>query len=297
MNNGWQLGLLATSIFLGIAFPALAAFFKPFLLPLIFLLFLTAVLQVSFNDAAHAAVKDHAGWVALLWQLLILPLLFFVALKPILSEQLHLFAVVSMCTGAITATTALSRLFGLNSPLSLVVCIAGAVLMPVPLYIFLSILGNTVQLDLLAYVVRILVFIALPFFVVFCIRKVISPETDIWLQQKMPHVALLLLVFFGLAVMDGVGELMFSDPQRLLSYILLAFGLSAGVQLLSFYALGFLGRRDATTIALLCAYRNVGLVAAIAGSSLGQDFFIFLGVWQLPMYILPWLLRRFYQLN
>lgn len=298
LNNGWQLGLLAISIFAGIAFPALAAFFKPFLLPLIFLGFLTAVLQVSFGDAAHAIFKGRSGWIALFWQLLVLPLVLLLALKPILSEQLHLFAVVSMCTCAITVTTALSRLFGLNSPLSLVVCMSGAVLMPLPLYFFLNALGNNnVQLDLYTYGVRIVVFIVLPFLVAFCIRKLITPETDAWLQQKMPRVALVLVVFFGLAVMDGVGELMFSDPYRLLSYVLLAFGISIGVQLLSYFALGFLGRRDATTIALLSAYRNMGLVAAIVGSSLGDDFFIFLGVWQLPMYLLPWLLRRFYQMN
>lgn len=295
MNNGRQLGLLAASIFLGIAFPPLAAFFKPFLMPLIFLLFLSAVLQVSFSDAAHAAVSDFSSVITLIWQLLLLPLIFFVVLKPVLSEQLYLFAVVSMCTGAITATTALSRLFNLNSALSLVVGIAGAVLMPLPLYVFLTLLGDgDVQIDLVTYTVRIFVFIFLPFLVAFGIRRVISAETDRLLQQKMPQFALLLLVFFGLAVMDGVGELMISDPYRLFSFVVLAFGISIGVQLLSYFALGFLGRRNATTVALLCAYRNMGLVAAIAGPSLGQEFFIFLGVWQLPMYILPWVLRRFY---
>jgi len=288
--------LLASSIFIGIAYPALAAFFKPFLLPLIFLLFLSAVLQVSFRDAAQVAVGDRAGWITLLWQLLGLPLLCFIFLKPLLSDQLHLFAVIAMCTGSITATTALSRLFNLNSALSLVVGLAGAILMPVPLYVFLQLLlGPEVSLDLTAYCIRSVIFIVMPIVVAFVIRKIISSEADNWLQNKMPSVAMVLLVFFGLAVMDGVGELMFSDPYRLLSYLALAFGISIGVQLVSFFALSVLGPRDATTGVLLCAYRNMGLVAAIAGSSLGEDFFIFLGVWQLPMYILPLLFRRFYE--
>jgi len=296
LSNGWQLGLLSISIFAGIAFPPLAAFFKPFLLPLIFLLFLSAVLQVSFSAAVHTALSDKAVWISLIWQLLVLPLVFFIGLKPLLTEQLHLFAVVSMCTGAITATTALSRLFGLNGALSLVVCVAGAVLMPLPLFLFLTVLGEvTAQLDLTAYVVRIAVFIVLPFLIAFFIRKLITAEMDALLEEKMPQFALLLLVFFGLAVMDGVGALMLSDPHRLLSYVLLAFGISIGVQLLSYLALGFLGESDAKTIAMLCAYRNMGLVAAIAGPALGQEFFIFLGVWQLPMYMLPYLLRKFYQ--
>jgi len=296
MSKGWQLALLAASIFIGIAVPPLAAVFKPLLLPLIFLLFLSAVLQVSFGDAAQTAVKDRATWIVLLWQLLVLPLLFYMLLKPVLSQQLHLFAVISMCTGAITATTALSRLFNLNSALSLVVGMAGAVLMPVPLYVFLRLLlGAEVEIDLSVYLQRTFIFIVAPIVVAFLIRKMVSIHTDVWLQKKMPSVAMLLLVFFGLAVMDGVGELMLSDPYRLLSYMVLAFCISIGVQLLSFIALYFLGARDATTGALLCAYRNMGLVAAIAGTSLGEDFFIFLGVWQFPMYILPLVLRRFYE--
>jgi len=296
LNKGWQLALLAVSIFVGIAFPALASFFRPFLLPLIFLLFLSAILQVSFGDAVQAAIYDRSSWITLLWQLLILPLLLFISLKPFLSQQLHTFAVVSMSAGAITATTAFSRLFHLNSAMSLVVCIAGAVLMPLPLYLVLKLLVVTdVSIDLQAYSFRIVVFILLPFLIAFVLRKLVKPEFDTWIQQKMPSVAMVLLVFFGIAVMDGVGELMFVDPAKLFGYVLLAFGLSLGVQLLSYFALLFLGRRDATTAAMLCAYRNMGLVAAIAGSSLGEDFFIFLGVWQFPMYLLPLLLRRFYQ--
>ena len=296
MNKSWQLGLLALSIFVGIAFPALAAICKPFLLPLIFLLFLSAILQVSFGDAAQAAFKDRASWITLLWQILVLPLLFYICLKPFLSEQLHTFAVISMCTGAITATTALARLFNLNSALSLVVGMAGAVLMPIPLYFFLQILiGADAGIDLSVYSARIGVFIILPFVVVYLLRKIITPRADEWLKQRMPSGVLILLMFFGLSVMDGVGELMFSDPMKLLSFVVLAFAISIGVQVLSYFVLLFLGGRDATTAALLCAYRNMGLVAAIAGSSLGSDFFIFLGVWQLPMYILPLVLRRFYE--
>lgn len=278
--------------------PQLAAFFKPFLLPLIFLLFLSAVLQVSFEDALQTASKDKSVWIVLLWQLLVLPMLFYFITRPLLSSQLQLFAVISMCTGAITATTALSRLFDLNSALSLVVGLLGAVLMPIPLYFFLQLLvDDNVTLDLYAYSVRIVVFILLPLVVAYLLRKIISLEADRWLQSMMPSVSLVLLVFFGLAVMDGVGELMLRDPARLLSYVLLAFGISLTVHMLSYIGLLFLGKRNATTAALLSAYRNMGLVAAIAGASLGEDFFIFLGVWQLPMYLLPLLLRRFYELH
>ncbi len=296
MSTGWRLVLLAASIFLGVVYPPLAAFFRPLLLPIIFLLFLTAVLQVSFADVIRVAAKERAGWIILIWQLLVLPAIFFVLLKPLLSPQLHFFAVIALCGGSITATTALAHLFKLNSALSLVACLLGAILMPIPLYLFLQLtLGVDAAIDLNTYCLRIFVFIFLPITLAWVLRRNITVQTDQWLQQIMPSVSLVLLVLFGFAVMDGVGALMINEPARLLSYILLAFGLSISVQIISFAALYFLGLRDATTAALVCAYRNVGVVAAIAGSSLGEDFFLFLGVWQLPMYILPLLLRRFYE--
>lgn len=296
LRKSWQLALLAGSIFIGIAFPPLASLFKPFLLPLIFLLFLSAVLQVSFAEAASVALKERASWITLIWQLMILPTFFYFFLKPVLSPQLHLFAVITLCAGSITATTALARLFNLNSALSLVVGLAGAVLMPIPLYVFLQLMLDAgSSIDLHTYCLRIVVFILLPIILAWFLRRSISKQADQWLQQTMPSVTLVLLVFFGLAVMDGVGDMMLSDSARLLSYLLLAFGISISVQLLTFVVLYFLGVINATTGALLCAYRNMGMVAAIAGSSLGEDFFIFLGVWQLPMYVLPLLMRRFYE--
>lgn len=284
------------SIFVGILYPPAAALFKPFLLPLIFLLFLAAVLQVSFTDATQVAFRDRTVWILLFWQLIVLPTLFYIFLKPFLLPQLHLFAVVSVCASSITATTALCRLFNLNDALSLVAGLAGAILMPLPLYVFLQLMtGAETVIDMQTYGMRTFIFIALPILLAWLLRKLISAQTDQWLQRTMPSVTLVLLVFFGLSVMDGVGAMMLNDSSRLLSFLALAFGISIAVQLITVAALYFLGLRNATTGALLCAYRNMGMVAAIAGSSLSEDFFIFLGVWQLPMYVLPLLLRRFYE--
>ncbi len=291
-----QLTVLAASIFIGIAFPQLASWFKPFLLPAIFLLFTFAIFQIGFSDVWRYALKEKATWTILAWQLIALPLLAAIVLRPLLSDYFYLLAVVSLCTGAITATTALTRMLGLNDALSLVVGLLGTILMPIPLYLFLNAgvaLDATVEISV--YLNRIVVFIIAPFVLVAVVRVMISRSTELWLQGYMPTAMLVLLTIFGLSVMDGVHALLLEQPFLLLQYVLLAFAISLAVQLLTFYVLRFLGARDAMTACLLCAYRNMGMVAAIAGASLGEHFFIFVGVWQLPMYTLPKLLRRIYQ--
>lgn len=298
MTSNRQLYLLALSIFLGVLFPALAGLARPLLMPTIFLLFTFAILQVPFRDAASVARRERSVWIILLWQLIVLPLVVAVIAYPLLKDQWYVFAVVSMCTSSITATTALARILGLNDALALVVCLCGTLFMPLPLFLFLNYLGiSEVQIDWWVYLNRILVFIVSPFVLVYMLRRIMTPHMDEHLRNSMPVWVLTLLMVFGLSVMDGVQALLLSDPLLLGSYVLLAFTLSVGVQVLTVFALRFLGVCNARTASLLCAYRNMGLVVAIAGGSLGDHFLIYVGVWQLPMYILPLLLQKYYRVT
>ena len=296
MTSERQLAFLALSIFLGVMFPTLASLFKPLLFVTIFLLFVFAIFQVRLDQAIAVLTRDRASWIVLAWQLLVLPLTAAVLLKPLLDGQWYVFTVVTLCTSAITATTALSRIFNLNDAMALSVCIVGTLIMPIPLYLILNgVVGLETQIKLSVYAERIVVFIVLPFLVVWGLRKILPSSTQRTLVNHTPTIVLGLLMVFGLSVMDGVRAMMTDNPLMLAGLVVLAFSISLVTQALTYLLLRFLGSRDAKTACLLCAYRNMGMVAAIAGAAIGENFLIFVGVWQLPMYILPLLLRRFYQ--
>lgn len=277
-------------------FPTLASLFKPLLFVTIFLLFVFAIFQVRLDQAIAVLTRDRASWIVLAWQLLVLPLTAAVLLKPLLDGQWYVFTVVTLCTSAITATTALSRIFNLNDAMALSVCIVGTLIMPIPLYLILNgVVGLETQIKLSVYAERIVVFIVLPFLVVWGLRRILPSSTQRTLVNHTPTIVLGLLMVFGLSVMDGVRAMMTDNPLMLAGLVVLAFSISLVTQALTYLLLRFLGSRDAKTACLLCAYRNMGMVAAIAGAAIGENFLIFVGVWQLPMYILPLLLRRFYQ--
>lgn len=297
MASQLPLIILATSIFLGVVFPSLATLVKPLLFPTIFLLFFFAVLQVRFADAVRAAFRERACSLILLWQLVVLPALAVVLLQPVLRDHWYLFAVVTLCTSSITATTALAKIFNLNDALALSVCVLGTLLMPVPLYIVLQLIsGVDAQINLSVYASRIVVFIVIPFVLVWGLRRVAPASLVNALMQHSPSVVLFLLMIFGLSVMDGVRAMIHHQPLHLLSLVLLAFAISLFVQLITYHALKLLGVCDAKTACLVCAYRNMGLVAAITGPALGEYFLIFVGVWQLPMYTLPLVMQRWYRM-
>lgn len=259
-------------------------------------MFVFVIFQVRLDEAIAALTRDWSGWIVIVWQLLVLPLGASVLLKPLLDGQWYVFTVVTLCASAITATTALSKIFNLNDAMALSVSIVGAVLMPLPLYIILNfVAGLPTQIELSIYVERILVFIALPFMIVWVMRKLLTASHQQRLLSQTPSIVLVLLMVFGLSVMDGVRDMMSDNPYMLAGLIALAFTISMLTQVLTYAGLRFLGVRNVKTACLLCAYRNMGMVAAIAGPSMGEHFLIFVGVWQLPMYILPLVLRRFYQ--
>lgn len=290
--------MLAASIFLGVFFPALASLFKPLLYPTIFLLFFFAVLQVRFVDAVSAAVRNRACSIILCWQLVVLPVAVSLVLMPVLEGHWYVFSIVALCTSSITATTALAKIFNLNDAMALSVCVLGTLLMPAPLYIVVNLIaGLDVPIEISVYISRIMLFIFFPFVLVWLIRTY-APESVVGgLVSHTPSIVLCLLMIFGLCVMDGVREMIDTEPVHLLLLILLAFAISLLVQIATYLALSILGKRDAVTACLLCAYRNMGIVAAITGTSLGEYFLIFVGVWQLPMYLLPLVMQRFYQFD
>ncbi|MEM7258131.1 MAG: hypothetical protein AAF404_12180, partial [Pseudomonadota bacterium] len=232
----------------------------------------------------------------LMWQLVVLPLIAGVLLAPVLTDHWYLFAVVALCTSSITATTALAKIFNLNDALALSVCVLGTLLMPLPLFIILNVVsGLESTIDLTVYASRIVIFILVPFVLVWLLRRYAATTLVNPLMHHSPSIVLCLLMIFGLSVMDGVRAMIHNEPLHLLSLVALAFGISLVVQLITYHSLRFLGGRDVRTACLLCAYRNMGLVAAIAGTALGDYFLIFVGIWQLPMYTLPLVLQRFYR--
>lgn len=243
-------------------------------------------------------VESPATLLILAWQIGGLPLLGVFALEPILSGHLYLFALVTLTTSSITATTALAKIFNLNDAMALSICVLGTLLMPVPLYVVIKfVLGMETSIDFYTYSGRIVLYIVVPFLLVWLMRIAFRKTMIDAVEQATPSVVLGLLMVFGLCVMDGVREMIHSEPMHLLKLVLLAFGMSLLIHLTTYFALRFLGECDVKTACLACAYRNMGVVAAVTDSTLGEYFLIFVGVWQLPMYILPYLFERFYRFD
>ena len=96
---------------------------------------------------------------------------------------------------------------------------------------------------------------------------------------------------------EGVTETLLRDPMKVLVWTSVAFVANPLLQLLAYIGFIWRGSRHAKTLALLSGNRNMGLVLAALPPASNEGILLFFALAQLPMYMLPTILRSFYQRN
>lgn len=298
---GW-LGRRATpvlfvGIFVGLAVPDLAALARPLLLPTIATLLTFALLRLDWRLMGAYARRPGLAGLAVLWQLLAAPLLVWVlcwafGLPTLLTGVLVLGAMVS----PIMSAPAFAQLLGLDGALVVVVVVASTLLFPltlVPLALWLLDLHLTVSLAEIAW--RAAVFILLPFLAAGAIRRIVPDPVLAARGDLINGLTVLFLLVFALAVMDGIGPMLLVEPGRVAVYLLAAYGLNIGLQLVTAAVFWPAGRQRALSLGLAAGNRNLGLVYAVGGSLTGDAFLLFLAVAQFPIFTLPMLTAPLYR--
>jgi len=232
-----------------------------------------------------------------LWQLLAAPVLTALALSWLgVSPQLQVVLIVSACAGPIFSAPAFARLLHLDAPLMTAIVLTTTLCMPLALMLWSALLlSSTVTLDLGEYIERLLVYIALPFALATLLKRTLG---EAWLEANRDRVSalvILCLALFALAVMDGVSARLMQDPALVTGFLLAAVFYNLASQAVTTIAFMFTDRVRALTAGLAAGYRNLALVLAMTGAMVGADFSIYVGVAQIPMYVLPLLLTPVYR--
>ena len=103
------------------------------------------------------------------------------------------------------------------------------------------------------------------------------------------------LLVFAIAVMDGVAALAFERPLFVLEATIAVFGLNIVMQAIATLAFAWRGLHQALTAGLCSGNRNLGLLLAAMADRATTELLIIIAVAQFPIYILPMLQRRLYR--
>jgi len=103
------------------------------------------------------------------------------------------------------------------------------------------------------------------------------------------------LLVFAIAVMDGVTALAIERPLFVLTATVAVFALNIFMQIMATLAFAWHGLHQALTAGLCSGNRNLGLLLAALADRAATDLLILIAVAQFPIYILPMLQRRLYR--
>lgn len=286
---------VAISALLGLMLPQLSALFRPFVEEAIFVLLVLAFLRVE-----PAAVLAHIRrpWLlvsASLWMLVILPVGLGLALREsgLLAgyPDLALAAFIVTAAPPIMSAPAFIALIGLDAALALALICITMLLTPLtaPL-IGTFILGDVLPIDAPALALRLVLLLAASAGLAYALRRLAGGRRIAAAQAHIDGLNVLILFVFAVAVMDGVSARFQAAPLLTVGIAALTFAVALfqmGVTMLAFSA----SRRDqAFVVAHAAGNRNMGLIVAALGGSLPDLAWLYFGLAQLPIYLLPWLL-------
>lgn len=289
---------IAISIFLGVALPPLAATFKPFVPEAIFVLLVLAFLRVDPMALRGYFMRPGLVGLATLWIMVVSPAIFgsafVLAGLQEASPGLYLALVFQASAAPIMSAPAFAALMGLDAALSLATLLACIVATPftTPLFAYLF-AGDTFAISPLTLATKLFWLLAGSAAVAFTIRRLAGAERIAAQRERIDGVSVITLFVFAVAIMDGVAVMAWNRPLFVLGLIAASFAMALGSMALTFAIFAFAGRGQAFALGWSAANRNMGLMLAATGGVMPELTWLYFGLAQFPIYLLPLLMQRF----
>ena len=283
-------------VFVGLLIPPLAAAMKPLLIPGIIGPFIIALLRLDWQRLIGYLRQPFLTAILLIWLLILAPFAInaLLGLLP-LAAGLHDSLVLMAAASPLMASASLALIIGLDAPLAVVLTFTATALVPFTLPpIALYLLGIDIDMAIGELTLRLGAVVGGSFALAWLIRRVLPKGFTERHASSLDGLAIIGLLVFAIAIMDGVTALALERPGEVLAATAAVFGLNLFMQAVAVLAFAWRGLRQALTAGLCSGNRNLGLLLAAMTDRAGTDLLIVIAVSQFPIYILPMLQRWLY---
>lgn len=288
--------LLIVGLALGIGWPALAEAMAPAIVPLIALMLFLAALRLGPAAALPArAGLPRAVGVTLVLQLA-LPLLACAALGGAgLLGTVAATGIVLVFAGApITGTPGLAAMCGADAGTAMRQLILGTALLPltaVPVFLVLPVFPDV--FSVVAGAARLLGVIALATGLAFWLRGAVPALAAPAAGPAIDGAMALVMGLVVIGLMSAVGPAILALDPGLLGYMALAFALNLGLTVGTWRAArGAMPGAQAAGLSIAAGNRNLALFLAALPPETVTPLLLFVGCYQVPMYLTPLFLPR-----
>jgi len=289
--------LLAASIFAGLFLPPLAALFRDVITPVVFILMVLVLLRVDPAQVLTYLRRPLLVVALLAWLLIGTPLLAWTVLTALGITGPLAYGLVIAATGcAATSSPAFARMVGLDGEIAFVVAVLSILLIPLtapPLA--LGLLGIDLAISMTGLMLRLALLVLLPLAISIGIRRVVAPEKLNQWGRAVDGAVVLLVVFYGFGVMDGVLAQMLLEPGFIFTGVAMAFGGMLAMNAVTALVFMGFGQRLALSAGLLAGNRNMALYLAVLPEATDPGILLFCVLCQFPLFLSPFLLKPLYE--
>ncbi|MCO5155292.1 MAG: hypothetical protein M9945_00865 [Aquamicrobium sp.] len=290
--------VLIAGLLLGAFLPDLAFLFRPAIAPLIVGLLFLAMLRLGPEGLVAGLRGLHrAAALAVLFQLA-LPLaaaaLFMAA--GVLAHPLAMGAVLVLAAAPITGGPNITLMAGGDPAPALRQLVLGTALLPatvIPVFMVMPAFGSPQAVVRAA--LELLALIALAGAAAVVLRKLGIVRASERSYLAMDGLAALLLGLVVIGLMSAIGPALVNDRPGLLAALAAAFALNMPIQLA---VSALVARRQpsaAPAIGIVAGNRNAALFLSVLPAATIDELLLFIGCFQIPMYLTPFLLSGWFR--
>lgn len=284
----------------GIAFPAAAGVLRPHIPEMVAVILFISALRMDVS-ALRVTRRQALGDIAVVLALqLVTPLIVFAILTTLPVPEVWRDILTVVYAGAsISGAPAFAMLMGLDGARAMRLLIIGTTLMPLTSFPVLSLLPNVAtETSLWVVSLKLLGLIGFSGLAALLLKHPVIKALGKQAPLILNGMNTLALAIFVLALMDAIQPVLLTDPMRVLFVLIISCFANLGAQILHAAiitlrarALGRFPTASELTPAIPSGNRNLALFLAALPVSVTAPWLLFIGCFQVPMYLTPLVMR------
>ncbi len=283
--------LLVIGLVAGFALPDLAAALKPMLPAMVAFLVFVSALRIGARTALGNLQDARQGLALIMTLQLAVPFTLAggLALAGLHGSVAGAALVLAMAAPSISGSPAFTVMLGHDPAPAMRLLILGTAFLPLtvlPVFWLLPTLGGPNEVVRAA--LRLTVLISIATGAAFAVRQWLFPDPQQVTVRELDGLAALTLAVIVIGLMAAVGPTLRNEPMILAGWLSLAFLANFGMQVMA----RTLGAPVAA--AVVAGNRNIALFLVALPAEVTDPLLTFIGCYQVPMYLTPILMRRFY---
>ncbi len=287
--------VLVAGLVAGLALPGVALALRPWLSELVLLLLFFTAFRVGLPSALEGLTQTRSTFGVVLVYQLALPLLCIAlfAVFGLAHSPVAIALTLMLAAPSLTANPNMAVLLGQAPEPAFRLLILGTLILPltiIPIFWFSPALGNLTEAVHAA--LRLGLSISVTIAVAFALRALFRPDMRMPEIQALDGLTSLALVVIVIGLMSAVAPALSAAPWSLVGWLLFAMTANLGLQVVAYAGLRRFGNENtAAPMALVAGNRNVALFLVASSATQTDEFLLFLGCYQFPMYLTPILMR------